>query len=153
MQEPGLGDYWGRLFTGREGNDTRAPPEPHGRRGWASKHRDSQIFVRGAWHALSYLGARSLGPLSPTFFSTSSKKKDNKNHFDLPDREASLIKKEYCRLSASPQVTPSRARPHPPREGRPIGTHPWDPGVNRVPGQTSPHCTVGACLRTEGLAR
>ena len=32
----------------------------------------------------------------------------------LPDREASLIKKEYCRLSVSPhslQVTPSRARP------------------------------------------
>ena len=36
-----------------------------------------------------------------------------------PDREASLIKKEYCRLSASPhslQVTPSRARPY--LEGR-----------------------------------
>ena len=32
----------------------------------------------------------------------------------LPDKEASLIKKECCRLSASPhslQVTPSRARP------------------------------------------
>ena len=38
---------------------------------------------------LSYLGVWSLGLFSPTFFSTSSKK----NGY-LPDREASLIKKE-----------------------------------------------------------
>ena len=63
----------------------------------------------------TYLGVWSLGLFSPIFFSTSSKKKK---------------KKECCRLSASPhslQVTPSRARPHLSREGRPIGAHPWDP--------------------------
>ena len=43
--------------------------------GWGLKYRDSQIFVRGAWHVLSYLGVWSLGLFSPTFFSTSSKKK------------------------------------------------------------------------------
>ena len=52
----------------------------------------------------SYLGVWSLGLFSPTFFSTSSKKKN--------DREASLIKKEYCRCGPHPlQVTSSRARP------------------------------------------
>ena len=43
--------------------------------GWSLKYRDSQIFVRGAWHVPSYLGVWSLGLFSPTFFSTSSKKK------------------------------------------------------------------------------
>ena len=55
----------------------------------------------------------------------------------LPDREASLIKKEYCRLSGSPhslQVTPSRARPYLLREGRPIGAHLWDSGGQLVSG-------------------
>ena len=31
--------------------------------------------MRGAWHVLRYLGVWSLGLFSPTFFSTSSKKK------------------------------------------------------------------------------
>ena len=76
-------------------------------RGWGLKYRDSQIFVRGAWHVLSYLGVWSLGLFSPTFFSTSSKKKTS------PDREASLIKKEYCRCGPYPlQVISSRARPY-----------------------------------------
>ena len=71
-------------------------------------YQDSQIFVRGAWHVLSYLGVWSLGLFSPTFFSTSSKKKE-KDY--LPDREASF-KKEYCRCGPHPlQVTSSRARP------------------------------------------
>ena len=48
--------------------------------GWGLKYRDSQIFVRGAWHVLSYLGAWSLGLFSPTFFSTSSKKKPSTGH-------------------------------------------------------------------------
>ena len=45
--------------------------------GWGCglKYRDSQIFVRGAWHVLSYLGVWSLGLFSPIFFSTSTKKK------------------------------------------------------------------------------
>ena len=44
--------------------------------GWGLKYRDSQIFVRGAWHVLSYLGVWSLRLVSPTFFSASSKKKN-----------------------------------------------------------------------------
>ena len=75
----------------------------------------------------------------------------------LPDREASLIKKEHCRLSGSPhslQVTPPpRAGPYLLREGRPIGAHLWDSGGQLFSGQTSLHCTVGACLRNGGLAR
>ena len=47
----------------------------------------------------TYLGVWSLGLFSPTFFSTSSKKKK-------------LIKKEYCRCGPHPpQVTSPRARP------------------------------------------
>ena len=60
---------------------------------------------------LSYLGVWSLGLFSPTFFSTSSKKKNDTVY--LPDREASLIKKEYCRCGPHPlQVISSRARPY-----------------------------------------
>ena len=62
-----------------------------------------------------------------------------------PDREASLIKKEYCRLSASPQslqVTPSRARPYLLREGRPIGAHLWDSGGQPSLRVNKPHCTL-----------
>ena len=63
----------------------------------------------------TYLGVWSLGLFSPIFFSTSSKKKKKKKLIklpDLPDREASLIKKEYCRCGPHPlQVTSSRARP------------------------------------------
>ena len=59
------------------------------------------------------LGVWSLGLFSSIFFSTSlNKKKKKKKLPDLPDREASLIKKEYCRCGPHPlQVTPSRARP------------------------------------------
>ena len=93
----------------------------------------------------------SLGPFSSIFFSTSINKKKL-----IPDREARLIKKEYCRMSASPhppQATPPEIDLHPPREGMPIGAHPWDPGGQPVPGQTSPHCIAGPCLRTGGPAR
>ena len=49
----------------------------------------------------------SLGLFSPIFFSTSINKKK-----EIPDREASLIKKEYCRCGPHPlQVISSRARP------------------------------------------
>ena len=48
------------------------------------------------------VGCCHVPVLGPVAFAQGSKKK-------YPDREASLIKKEYCRLSASPhslQVTP-----------------------------------------------
>ena len=35
--------------------------------GWGLKYRDSQIFVRGGWHVLTYLGVWSSGLFSPTF--------------------------------------------------------------------------------------
>ena len=85
------------------------PPQPHGwvRLGFeVSRFPD---FCEGGWHVLTYLGVWSLGLFSPTFFSTSSKKKRANC---LPAREASLIKKEYCRCGPHPlQVTSSRARP------------------------------------------
>ena len=61
----------------------------------------------------TYLGVWSLGLFSPTFFSTSTKKeKKIDQEASLPDREASLIKKEYCRCGPHPpQVISSRARP------------------------------------------
>ena len=68
-------------------------------------------FCEGGWHVPTYLGVWSLGLFSPIFFSTSSKKKRKKDTY-LPDREASLIKKEYCRCGPHPlQVTSPRARP------------------------------------------
>ena len=58
---------------------------------------------------LSYLGVWSLGLFSPTFFSTSSKKKK-------------LIKKEYCRCGPHPlQVISSRVRPPLVKGAGPIG--------------------------------
>ena len=66
-------------------------------------------FCEGGWHVPTYLGVWSLGLFSPTFFSTSSKKRKLIN---LPDREASLPRKEYCRCGPHPlQVTSSRVGP------------------------------------------
>ena len=68
--------------------------------------------LRPPWNVPGGPWVWSLGLFSSIFFSTSINK--TKIDQDLPDRETSLIKKEYCRLSASPhslQVTPSRARP------------------------------------------
>ena len=94
------------------------------------KYRDSQIFVREAWHVLSYLGVWSLGLFSPTFSPHPQKKKK-------------LIKKEYCRCG-----------PHPPTSDFPqsqtstcqgSGLH-WPPPP-RSPGSATSahglHCTVG----------
>ena len=54
---------------------------------------------------LSYLGVWSLGLFSPTFSPHPQQKKY------LPDGEASLIKKEYCRCGPHPlQVTSSTVR-------------------------------------------
>ena len=66
----------------------------------------------GCWH---------VPVLGPVAFAQGSKKK--------------LIKKEHCRLIASPhspQVTPSRAGPYLSREGRPIGARLWDSGGQLV---------------------
>ena len=52
--------------------------------------------LRPPWHVPGGPWVWSLGLFSSIFFSTSINKKKY-----LPDREASLIKKEYCRLSAS----------------------------------------------------
>ena len=72
-------------------------------RGWGP-HLQYSFLIK-----LASLGVWSLGLFSPTFFSTSSKKKKK---LILPDREASLIKKEYCRCGPHPlQVISSRARP------------------------------------------
>ena len=77
---------------------------------------------------LSYLGVWSLGLFSPTFFSTSSKKK--KNVPQPHDREASLIKKEYCRCGPHPlQVISSRARPYLLREWATLAAFPQISGV------------------------
>ena len=67
-------------------------------------------------------------------------------------REASLIKKEYCRLSASPhsvQVTPPEPDPQLPREGRPIGAHPWDTGGQLVPGKQASIALRGRAFALE----
>ena len=52
------------------------PPQPHGwvRLGFEVS-RFPDFCEGGAWHVLSYLQVWSLGLFSPTFFSTSSKKK------------------------------------------------------------------------------
>ena len=84
---------------------------------------------------LSYLGVWSLGLFSPTFFSTSSKKKKM-------DREASLIKKEYCRSGPHPlQVISSRARPYLLRERAALAPFPGFPGLATL--VHGLHCTVG----------
>ena len=65
------------------------------------------------------LGVWSLGLFSSIFFlhilkqkKKKKKKIDQEGILYLPDREASLIKKEYCRCGPHPlQVTSSRARP------------------------------------------
>ena len=60
------------------------------------------------------LGVWSLGLFSSIFFLhiLKQKKKKKIDQEGVPDREASLIKKEYCRCGPHPlQVTSSRARP------------------------------------------
>ena len=102
MQELGDGDYWGRPLTGCKGDDTQAPPQPHGRvRLGLEVSRFPHLWVGGLACAESPRGVEFQGPLAPSFFSTSLNKKK-------------LIKKEYCRLSASPHShkrPPPRARP------------------------------------------
>ena len=117
--------------------------------------------MRGAWYVLSYLGMWSLGLFSSTFFSTSSKKK--RNFLCLPDREASLIKKEYCRCGPHPlQVTSSRARPPLVKGAGHIG--PLFPEFRgwplwfmasialRGPHQLAPEVVPGASLHYEALS-
>ena len=60
---------WGLL-----GLTPRPPPQPHGwvRLGFEVSRSP---FLRGAWHALGFLGVWSLGIFSSAFFSTSINKK------------------------------------------------------------------------------
>ena len=106
---------------------------------------------------LSYLGVWSLGLFSPTFFSTSSKKKN------LPDREASLIKKEYCRCGPHPlQVISSRARPYLLRERAALAPFSRISGVGHSGSWPPLHCgdstnpapevVPGASLHSEALS-
>ena len=67
------------------------PPQPHGwlRLGFGVS-RFPDFCEGGAWHVLSYLGVRSLGLFSPTFFSTSSKKKKTDLDLHLSRERAAL---------------------------------------------------------------
>ena len=107
---------------------------------------------------LTYLGVWSLGLFSPTFFSTSSKKKNY-----LPDREASWIKKEYCRCGPHPlQVTSSRARPYLLRERAALAPFSQNSGVGHSGLWPPLHCgdskhlapevVPGASLHSEALS-
>ena len=69
----------------------------------------------------------------------------------VPDREASLMKKEYCRLSASPhslQVTPSRARPYLLRGGQAN----WRPSLGLRGSAESPGKQASIALRGRAFA-
>ena len=71
-----------------------------------------------------------------------------------PNREASSIKKEYCRCPHTPHKwPPPRARPHPKGRAAQLAPNFQDPKGPVHPRQTSPHCTAGARFRTGGLAR
>ena len=60
----------------------------------------------------------------------------------LPDKEASLIKKEYCRCGPHPlQVTSSRARPYLLRERAALAPFPGFPGLATL--VHGLHCTAG----------
>ena len=88
----------------------RPPPQPHGWVRLGFEVLRFPHFWKGGWHVPAFLGVWSLGLFSPTFSSTSSKKENQQG--GLPDREASLIKKECCRCEPHPlQVISSRARP------------------------------------------
>ena len=107
--------------------------------GWGLKYRDSQIFVRGGWHVSTHLGVWSLGLLSPTFFSTSSKKNwylQKKNDTYLTGRLARSRRSTvgWVRPHTPYKWPPSRDSPYPLREGRPIGAHLWDSGGQLISG-------------------
>ena len=79
------------------------PPQPHG---WVKfgleVSRFPHFWVRGLACAEFPRGMDFWGSLAPLFLHIILKQKETKKDTYLPDREASLIKKEYCRLSVSP---------------------------------------------------
>ena len=91
-----------------------SPPQPHG---WARLGLEVSRFPHGVGGQGMCPGSPGCGVSGP-FCSTSS----NKKKASLPVREASLIKKEYCRCGPHPpQVTSSRARPPLVKEAGHIG--------------------------------
>ena len=112
------------------------PPQPHGRvRLGLEVSRFLHSWVGGLACAESPRGAEFWGPLAPFSFSTYLNKKKSM----LPDREASLIKKEHCRLKCIPTLPTSD--PHPERNlTRKGGQASWCPslgplGISQSPGK------------------
>ena len=70
----------------------------------------------------------------------------------LPDREASLIKKEYCRCGPHPlQVISSRARPYLLREGGTLAAFSRISGVGHSGSRPPLHCGDSTNLEPEAV--
>ena len=111
------------------------------------------------------LGVWSLGLFSSIFFLHILKQKKKKKGIDqyLPDREASLIKKEYCRCGSHPlQVIYSRAGPYLLRERATLAAFSWISGVGHSGSwpplycgdstSLAPEAVPGASLHSEALS-
>ena len=104
---------------------------------------------QGPWHVPApWKGAELRGPLAPF---PSPPPLNNNSASKLLDQEGAL--QAEVRTDTPHKWLPPEPGLHSPREGRPIGTHPWDPGGQPVSRQTSLHCTEGACLLKGGLDR